>query len=471
MRTSKTSKSGRAGNPSRRAFLSRAAGVAAGCAVPMILPGSVLGANGAVPPNERLQVGVIGLGAMGSGHLHVLLGRSETQVLAVCDVDKTRRDAGVQRANQAYAAARGAGTYAGCAGYNDYRDVLARDDIDAVVIVTPDHWHSLMSADAARAGKDIYCEKPVSLTLDEGRRLVEAVRRYGRVFQTGTQYRSIPVIRRVCEFVRGGGLGKLKAVYTIWMKSHIPTLAPSFVPRDPELPEEPLPEGLDWNLWVGPATYRGYNRAYHRNPSPGVVPWVFCEAFGAGAVTGYHSHAADVIQYAIGHETGSPVEIIHPSSGRYPTLTCRYADGTLVHHLEHWGQAKSLYQAVPSHVRLEGLFGGLFVGERGWVTSMSASGDIEVGPPELASALGLRSRGVPIGSNTHHRNWFDCVRSRALPSAHEEIGHRSAAMGHLVTLAYALGRSLTWDPAREEFAGDPEANRLRRRALREPWRF
>ena len=189
------------------------------------------------------------------------------------------------------------------------------------------------------------------------------------------------------------------------------------------------------------------------------------------SVTGYHSHAADVIQYAIGHETDGPVEIIHPSSGRFPTLTCRYADGTLLHHLEHWGQAKSLYHAVPDNARLEGLFGGLFVGERGWVTSMSAAGQIEYGPRELGDALRLPTRGVAIGSNNHHRNWFDCLRSRGRPSAHEEIGHRSASLGHLVTIAYALGRSLKWDPLREEFLDDDTANRMRRRALREPWRF
>lgn len=457
--------------PTRRAFLRQAATAAGALALPCFVPASARGAGGLVSPNDRIQVAVIGLGAMGMGHLRLLLGRSETQVLAVCDVDRTRRDEGVRLAHQAYAAARTAGTYRGCDGYNDFREILARPDIDAVVIVTPDHWHSLMSAEAARAGKDIYCEKPVSLTLDEGRRLVEAVRRYGRVFQTGTQYRSIPVIRQVCDFVRAGGLGKLRGVYTIWMKSQVPTVGPSWMPLDPALPEQPTPDGLDWDLWVGPAPYRAYHSAYHRNPSPGVVPWVFCDAFGAGAVTGYHSHAADVIQYALGHETGGPVEIIHPSSGRYPTLTCRYADGTLLHHLEHWGQAKSLYHAVPDHVRLEGLFGGLFVGERGWVTSMSAAGQIEVGPRELAAELNLPTRGVNIGSNNHHRNWFDCLRTRALPCAHEEIGHRSAALGHLVNLTYTVGRSLAWDLDREEFAADPEANRLRRRALREPWRF
>lgn len=452
---------------SRRGFL----GAVAGATGPLLLSAAARGADGWRAPSERIQVGVIGLGAMGSGHLNLLLGRSETQVVAVCDADGVRREGGVRRANQAYANARGAGTYAGCAGVRDYRELMARGDVDAVVIVTPDHWHALMAAEAARAGKDIYCEKPVSLTVDEGRRMVEAVRRYGRVFQTGTQYRSIPIIRQICEFVRSGGLGKLKGVYTIWMKTSVPTESPSWVTRDPALPADPVPEGLDWDLWVGPASYRPYNRAYHRNPSPGVVPWVFCEAFGAGAVTGYHSHAADVIQYAIGHETGGPVEIHHPADGAYPTLTCRYADGTLVHHLENWGQAKTLYKAVPDHVRLEGLFGGLFVGERGWVTSMSAAGNIELGPPELASALRLPTRGVAIGSNNHHQNWFECLRTRGLPSAHEEIGHRSAVLGHLVGIAYALGRSLRWDPVAEHFVNDAAANRYLRRALREPWRF
>lgn len=455
----------------RRAFLGSATAAAGGLGLPSILPASARGADGFHRPSERVNVAVIGLGAMGSGHLRLLLRHPEAQVLAVCDVDRVRCEEGVRVANQAYEAARMAGTYRGCTGYNDFREILARDDIDAVVIVTPDHWHSIITAAAARAGKDVYGEKPVSLTIDEGRQMVRAVRRYGRVFQTGSQYRSIPVIRQVCDFVRAGGLGRLRGVYTLWMKTHVPTVGPSFVPLDPELTPQPVPEGLDWNLWVGPASYRGYNPAYHRNPSPGVVPWVFCDAFGAGAITGYHSHAADVIQYAIGHETSGPVEIHHPSSGSYPTLTCRYADGTLLHHLEHWGQAKSMYHAVPDHVRLEGLFGGLFVGERGWVTTMSAAGQIELGPPELVAALRLNTRNVAIGSNTHYRNWFDCLRSRALPSAHEEIGHRSASLGQLVTTAYTLGCSLKWDPDREEFEGNEAANRLRRRALREPWRF
>jgi hypothetical protein len=204
---------------------------------------------------------------------------------------------------------------------------------------------------------------------------------------------------------------------------------------------------------------------------PGVVPWTFCEAFGAAAVTNYHSHAADVIQYAIGMETSGPVEIIHPVSGRFPTLTCRYANGVLLHHVDHWDQVKDLYHAVPADARLAGLFGGLFVGERGWITSMSGSGPVAAGPKDLLEELRLKTREVVTGSNNHHANWIDSIRTRRQPSAHGEIGHRAASLGHLVTLSFLLGRSLQWDPVREEFAGDEAANRLRARAMREPWQI
>jgi hypothetical protein len=455
----------------RRQFLRRTARASGLIAVPWLIPASARGANGTLPPSERITIGLVGRGAMGSGHLRVLLDRKDTHVLAVCDVDRSRREEGRRLADESYAATRASGTYRGCAAYNDYRELLARPDLDAVLLATPDHWHTLATIDAAKAGKDVYCEKPVSVTIQEGRRLVEAVRRSGCVFQTGTQYRSIPTIRQVCEFVRAGGLGQVKAAFTLWMKSGVPTLGDSYVPLDPTLPAEPVPEGLDWDLWVGPAMYRPYHSAYHRNPSPGVVPWVFCDAFGVGAVTGYHSHAADVIQYALGMETSGPIEIIHPSSGRFPTLTYRYANGVLLHHLDHWGQAKELYQAVPAGARLEGLFGGLFVGERGWITSMSGSGPVEGGPRQLLNEMQLRTREVAIGSNNHHANWLDSIRTRTYPSAHAEIGHRSASLGHLAIIAYRLGRSLKWDLAKEAFVGDEAANHLRARALREPWRL
>jgi len=453
----------------RREFLHRAAAVSGGLAAPAVVSAWARGADGAVAPSDRLTLGLIGNGMMGRGHLGLCVGNRAVQLLAVCDVDRLRRDEGKQRVEQTYAARRPSGTYRGCAAYNDYRELLARPDIDGVVIATPDHWHALQSVDAARAGKDVYCEKPISMTIGQGRALVGTVRRYARVFQTGTQYRSMPTVRAVCGFVRSGGLGKVKAAFTLW--SRLPKhYGLSYVPVDTPLPAEPVPEGLDWELWVGPAPWRPYNRSYHRNPRPGVVPWAFCEDFGVAAVTWHYSHTADVVQYGLGVETSGPVEIMHPSSGEYPTLTCRYANGTLLHHVDHWGQVKELYAAVPQTARLRGNFGGVFVGERGWVTSMYGGGPIQGGPARIFEEMRLRTREV-TGANNHHANWFECIRTRGRPSSSEEIGHRSASLGHLAIIAYKLQRSLKWDPAKEEFIGDEAANRLRSRAMREPWRM
>jgi len=397
------------------------------------------------------------------------------QLLGVCDVDRVRRDRGKNNAEQIVGSRKNAAWYKGCTAYNDYRELLGREDIDAVVIATPDHWHTPASVDAVKAGKDVYCEKPISITIEQGRRLVEAVGRYGRIFQTGTQYRSIPTIREVVEFVRRGGLGKVKQAFALWTRLGGYFRAARFascrklIDLDFALPGEPVPEGLDWDLWVGPALWHRYNRAYHINPIPGVVPWSFEEDFGAASSTWHHSHSADVIQYALGMERSGPVEIIHPADGEYPTLTCKYANGTLLHLVEHWGMVKDLYKAVPAKARIAGNFGGVFVGERGWVTSMSTGGQIEGGPDEIFKEMGLTTRQVNIGENNHHANWLDCIRTRRIPSTPEELGHRSASLGHLTIIAYKVGHSLKWDPVKEEFVNDDEANRLRARAMRSPW--
>jgi hypothetical protein len=472
----------------RRAFIQQSLTAVGALVMPVIIPAAARGAEGNVPPSERVVVGLIGKGLMGSGHLNRLAYDKNFQLVAVCDVDKSRREHGREVAEAVYAANEPGGSYEGCAAYNDYRELLARPDIDAVVIVTPDHWHTLQAIDAAKAGKDIYCEKPVSMTIQEGRRLAETVRRYGRVFQTGTQYRSIPDIRRVCQFIRDGRLGKVKSVFTLYHSIHgniaggrfapfVNVVNPdrcgrSYAPMDFALPAEPVPEGLDWDLWVGPAPWRPYNHLYHTNPSPGVVPWAFADAFGVTSSTWFLSHSADVIQWALGYENSGPVEIIHPVTGEFPTMTCKYANGTLLHLVDHWGQVKDLYQAVPATARIAGNFGGLFVGERGWVTTMSTGGQIEGEPASLFDEMELkRAREVNIGSNDHHANWLACIRSREAPSADEEIGHRAATLGHLANIASSLGRSLKWDPLKEEFGDCDAANRLRSRAMRSPWRM
>lgn len=471
----------------RREFFGHLAAISGVVTIPWIIPSSALGADGNTAASERITVGLIGKGLMGSGHLNRLIGDSSVQVLAVCDVDHVRCENGKRRVEETYAAKQANGTFNGCDAYNDYRKLLARTDIDAVFIVTPDHWHTPIAIDAIKAGKDVYCEKPVSLTVQQGRRLVETVSRYNRVFQTGTQYRSIPTIRQVCNFVRSGGLGKVKQVFTLWVRlggflgaprfescRHLmdtENISKSYTPLDIILPAEQVPEGLDWNLWVGPALWHPYNPGYHINPSPGVVPWCFCEDFGAASVTWHHSHSADVIQYALGMEESGPVEFIHPSSGEYPTLTYRYANGTLLHLVDHWGMVKDLYKAVPATARLEGNFGGVFVGERGWVTSMSTGGLIEAGPETLFEEMKLKTREVNIGQNNHHENFFDCIRTRRRPSCDAKLGHRSASLGHLTIIAHKLQRSLKWEPIKEQFQGDEAANRLLYRAMRSPWRM
>ena len=482
---SKTSdkKAAMGGVISRRNFMGRTAAVAGAFSAPMLIPASARGADGHVAPSNRITVGQIGRGIMGRGHLRRLAYDPSVEFLALCEVDKTRLDDGMAEVADAYSDRAASGTYRGCTAYNDYRELLQRDDIDAVVIATPDHWHSPQSIHAAESGKDVYCEKPISITIDEGRQLVGAVRRNGRVFQNGSQYRTNPIIRRACDFIRKGRLGKIKSVFTIWgrvgvgggrSQPYAASLNPkvmgrSRIPMDYALPGEPVPEGLDWDLWVGPAPSRPYNPVYHANPIEGVVPWCFCEDFGVGPSTWYHSHAADVLQYALGYEESGPVELIHPSSNQFPTLTYRYANGALLHLVENWGKIKELYGGLPEDAKLDGGFGGVVVGERGWLTTMSGGGGITGGPEELMAEYNSPAHDVDLGGKNHHANWFECIKTRGKPYSHEEIGHRAASLGHLTIIAYKLGRSLKWDPVREVFPEDEQANRLLRRARRAPW--
>ena len=473
-------------NPiSRRVFMGRTAAAAGVAAAPLLLPASARGVDGHTAPSNRITLGQIGHGMVGVGHLRRLTNAREVEVLALCEVDRVRLDAGMEHVARVYAERIESGDYHGCAAYVDYREMLARDDIDGVVITTQDHWHTPMSIHAAEAGKDVYCEKPISITVDEGRQLVDAVRRNGRVFQNGSQYRTINSVRRACDFIRNGGLGKVTAVFTLWKRMRDSTGAGQFeqyaeggnpavigwayIPQDVALPEEPVPDGLDWDLWLGPALWRPYNSRYHVNPMPGVVPWAFCEDFGVGPSTWYHSHAADVLQYALGYEESGPVELVHPAANEFPTLTCRYANGELLHLVDGWNQVKELYGAVPEDAQLDGSFGGVVVGERGWLTTMTGGSGITGGPEELMAEYQSPEHDVDLGGRDHHGNWFDCIRSRAKPHSHEEIGHRGASLGHLTIIAYRVGRSLKWDPVREVFPEDEQANRLLRRARRAPW--
>jgi predicted dehydrogenase len=469
----------------RRDFMGQAAAAAGALSAPIIIPASARGADGHTAPSNRIAIGQIGLGRMGMGHLRHFALKPAVQLVALCDVDRTRREDGKTELHGIYARKIESGTYRGCDTCNDYRELLARNDLDAVVIVTPDHWHTLQTIHAVESGKDVYCEKPVSMSVDEGRQLVNAVQRCQRVFQNGSQYRTHPAIRRACDFIRKGGLGKIKSAFALWGPLGEMLAAPRFKPYaasiNPErngpcmttldfaLPGAPLPDGLDWDLWLGPALPRPYNPLYHINPSKDVVPWSFCEDFGVGPSTWYHSHAAEVLQYALGYETSGPIEILHPDDKHFPTLTCRYANGELLHLVRAWSEVKSIYHAVPDDARLDGNFGGVVVGERGWLTTMSDNAGITGGPAELMAEYEAPEHNVDLGKKDHHDNWLECIQSRRKPHSHEEIGHRAAALGHLTMIAYKLGRSLKWDPVHELFPEDAPANRLLRRAKRAPW--
>ncbi len=446
----------RAGVLARRAFLQRASALGG---VPWIVARVACAGVGAAAPNERITLGLIGVGAMGQGHLRCFLGYPEAQVVAVCDVDRWRREHGQQLAETEYAAQRGVGRFRACQAYRDLRELLLRDDIDAVVIATGDRWHALATVLAAQAGKDIYCEKPISLTVRECQAMVQAVRRFGRVFQSGLQQRSDPVFRLACELVRSGCLGEMRVVYVAF---------PGTV-GDVDLPAEPVPEGLDWDLWLGPAPWRPYNHRFHPyGPPHGVVPWHFCRDFGGGNLTSNAVHAFDVVQWALGMDQSGPVEIIPPETGQVPDLTFRYANGVVLQ-VVNWSLDPNRHW-VPKgwdvRTTLES-FGALYVGQHGWV-HVGRSGFLRTYPPELPRQFaGLSGRTGTI--RNHHEDWLNAIRTRRQPVCDVAIGARSTTVSHLGCIAHWTRRALRWDPVREEFPGVDESNRNLGRAMREPW--
>ena len=443
----------------RRQFLQRAA--AGGMiAAPWVLRSSALGKDGAVPPSDRVTLGFIGVGMMGQGHLRGCLKYPEAQVLAVCDVDRWRRENAKTAVEQTYAAGQAGGTYRGCRAYNDLRELLARDDIDAVVIATGDNWHGLATVLAAKAGKDVYCEKPISKTIREARAMVETARRYGRVAQIGLQQRSTPEFIRACRLVQSGRIGKVKIVYVVFPGAS----------SDVNLPAEPVPEGLDWELWLGPAPWRQFNgRFHHYGRPPRVVPWDFCRDFGGGNLTSNAVHAFDVVQWGLGMDESGPLEIITPETGQYPSLTYKYPGGVLLQVVD-WkldGQRHFVPEGWDVKTRIQN-FGAVFVGEEGWI-HVGRQGYLESFPKEIVERPSSGAEPWhPV--NNHHQDWLQCIKTRKRPACDVAIGCRSTIVSHLGCIAHWTGRSLKWDPVKEEFVGDEEANCLRSRAMRPPWR-
>ncbi len=441
---------------SRRSVLQRAA-VAAGSALaaPWVVSARALGLGEAVAASERITLGLIGIGAMGRGHLQCFLEYPDAQVLAVCDVDRWRRDEAQATVDQAYAAQRASGQYQGCAAYSDLRQLLAREDIDAVVIATGDRWHALATKLAAEAGKDIYCEKPASLTIGEARSMIDVVRRYDRVFQTGLQQRSTPEFHTACQLVRSGRLGRIKVVYVAFPGTS----------GDVNLPPEPVPDGLDWDLWLGPAPWRPFNGRFHPYGRPhGVVPWHFCRDFGGGNLTSNAVHAFDIVQWGLGMDGSGPLEIIPPETGQVPSLTYKYAGDVLAQVEWKLDRAKHFVPEGWNEQTGIQVFGALFVGENGWI-HVGRQGFLQAYPKEILVPAGGESDPLRPVDN-HHQNWLDCIRTRKTPASDVESGCRSTMVSHLGCIAHWTRRALRWDPVHEQFADDDEANRWRSRDAR-----
>jgi predicted dehydrogenase len=415
---------------SRREFLKGSAAVAgAAFAWPTIVPSSVFGA---AAPSNRLAMGCIGLGGQGSGNMKGFNAKKDCAVVAVCDVDADHREK-----------AREMVGLDAKSSYNDFRDVIARDDIDGVSIATPDHWHVPVSIAAVRAGKDVFCEKPLTLTIAEGRVLVDEVKRYGRVFQTGSQQRSGSEFRKACELVVNGRIGKLHTM-TVQIPGNNRKCEPTWT-------LEPVPEGLDYDLWLGPAPWEPYHKQRCH------YEFRFLLDYSGGQMTNWGAHYLDIAQWGNQADNTGPVEIKgkgeFPATGLFTTATkadieYTYANGV-----------KLVLTTGGGSTRFEGSEGWVFV----------TRGKLDAEPKSLVTSTIAPDEIHLYNSNDHKQDFLDCIKTHKDPICSAEVGHRSSTVCHLGNIAMLLDRPLKWDPQKEQFIGDDEANRMRQRPARAPW--
>lgn len=422
----------------RRAFLKQTAFTVSSATIPYFVPSSALGKAGAVAASERITVGFIGTGDHGINmNLKSFLAQPDAQAVAVCDVDPVNLHKARDLVNARY-------DNTDCLTTQDWQEIVARPDIDAVMISTPDHWHVPISIAAAKAGKDVQCEKP-TLTIEEGRRLVEVVERYDRVFQWSTEDRAVDVYHRMCELVRNGRIGK---VHTIKVE----------LPVGPDTPGNPepmsVPEGFAYDMWLGPAPWAPYTKdRCHWN-----FRWIF--DYSGGMLTDWGAHLLDGAQWGNDTEHTGPVEVegrgVFCQGGLYDTaheyhLEYTYADGV-----------KLLVDSGEPSLRFEGTDG--WIGNRGWRGKLEASR-----PAILNSVIGPDEIHLYTCPQGEHRNFLDCVKSRQACYFPPEIGQRCFTIAHIGNIAMRLGRKLRWNPQEERFVNDDEANRMLRRAARSPW--
>ena len=428
----------------RRRALQRASLAMAGAAAcPYIVPSSVFGAQA---PSNRIVIGSIGIGGQGQHNMRAMLNQPDTRVVAVCDAHEERQKTGKEIVDNHYG-------NSDCAVYGNFADLLARPDIDAVVISTPDHWHGLIALAAVRAGKDVYCEKPLTNTIAEGQALLAAAHRHGRVVQTGSHERSGRNARYMAEVVRNGRIGTLRRMI-INLPCNEGHHRSVLSDRSTHRPEA-APEGLDFDMWLGPTPMVDYTPRRYRT-------WRFIMDYGGGEMTDRGAHVIDLAQMAGGFDDTMPIS--YEAEGRRPdsnlydawfdfSFHCRYANG-----VEMIGSSEE-----PRGARMEG--------DDGWIFIHVHGANLEASSPELLRQTfgpGDIRMGRVAG---HHRNFLDCVYSRQAPVATAQVGHHSATICHLLNIAMETGRKIDWDPATEQVIGDPETARFLCRPMRAPWRL
>ncbi|MCB1078036.1 MAG: Gfo/Idh/MocA family oxidoreductase [Verrucomicrobiae bacterium] len=409
--------------------------------------GSVTLSRAQSNPNDRINIGVIGVGKQGVSDFGKAMKFPQTQMVAMCDVVAERRDNGKQIANEYYAKLNNQPDYDGVKTYEDFRELIARDDIDAVMVITPDHWHAIPVVAAAKAKKDIYCEKPISRTIAEGRAMVNAVQANNVVFQTGSQQRSEydGKFRIAAELVRNGKIGELISVNVGVGDPNVPC----------DLPEEPIPAGTNWDLWLGPAQVRPYNQILCPQGIHTHFPaWRKYREFAGGGVADFGAHHFDIAQWGLGTDDTGPVRIVPPQDEAASRgLMLVYDNGIEMFH--------------------GGPGGTTWIGTSG-IVSVDRS-RLDTVPVDLIAKNPIDEKGIKLenagGKNgfSHMANWIENIEKRGKCICHEEIGHRSASICHLTNIGYQLRRELRWDPKAEQFIDDAEANKLVSQEMRGDW--
>lgn len=420
----------------RRDFLKDCAILSAAACAPAFVPGSALGLDGAVSPSNKLHMGAIGIGARGQEDLGKFLARKDVRFVAICDVRKERREFVKGEADRTNGDDK-------CATYIDMNELLIRDDVDFVLIATGDRWHTTASITAAKYGKDVYCEKPLSLTIQESRALANAVNRYGIVYQAGTQRRNIGNFQLAAKIAQSGKLGKITEVHanTLW-----PATNHDWYPAEPE----PKQDEVDWNRWLGPCPWRPYNSAYVRGD------WRGKYDFHGGGILEWGSHTVDLCQWAAQKDDTAPV--------RYEPQFNN--DGTIAGHIwAYYADGVKLVMRSDGWLGL-GTCSARYVGEEGWIET-GDSGRMAVSNDKLRGEL--KYFGMPgTDPSTHIAEFVECVKTRRTPAANANVAAQSHIASHCAYIAWQLKRTIEFDPVKEEF-NDADANRMRTRAMRAPY--